>query len=253
MQTPPPFHGYEGQQAPQKKKTSALVIIFAILGVLLVCCGLPLGFVGYFGTKLVKGSMSMVGCMVNVESMKTALHSYEKAHDGKLPNAATWQADIEKYMPRSKELEGAPMKIWKAGGEWSCEDGDIKTGFKFNEAISGLKVAEVTSKNPEAVAIFETKTVAYNQAGKFTVLPYSESPKIMGEFIKDRRGWLVITPEADGIFVLDKQGHVTKYKMNSKNDPFGGSGFDISSDSNSDSKSSKDSSDSNDSKSDNSN
>ena len=249
MQTPPPFHGYEGQPAPQKRKTSAVVIIFAVLGVLLICCGLPLGFLGYMGFKGFKGGMAMVGCMANVNAMKTGLRDYSAAHDGKLPNASTWQSDIGKYLTHGKDMEGAPVILWKAGQEWACEEGGVKTGFMFNSDLSEKKVADVTKNNPDAIAIFETKTVAFNQSGKLNILPFAESPKIMGDFLKERRGWMLVTADATHVYAKDAKGNLGPFDMNMK----GKRGFDMSMDSNSDSKHSKDSSDSSDSKGDNSN
>lgn len=250
MQTPPPFHGYEAQQVPQKKKSKVVVIILAVLGVLLLCCGLPGGAVLYFGGKLVKGSMSMVGCMVNVESMKTALHGYTNAHDGKLPNAATWQKDLEKYMPKNKDMDGAPapMKLWKAGEEWSCDEGQTKTGFMFNSDVSERKVTEIISKNPKAIAIFETNTVNRNQNGKLKEFPRNESPKLIGGIIDQRRGWFLIDVEGIHVYVRNAAGELQDFDMNSNG--MGKSKFKISNDTNSDSGSSNDSGDS---KSDNSN
>ena len=250
MQTPPPFHGYEGQQQPpQKKKSNVVVIIFAILGVLLVCCGLPLGFVAYNGMKAFKGAMAIGGCSANVNFMKSALHEYSRTHDGKLPNAATWQTDIGKYLKTTKDAENVPMKFWKPGGEWSCEEGNTKTGFMFNSDLSEKKVADVTKNDIDAIAIFETKTVAFNQSGKLNILPFAESPKILGDFLKERRGWMLVSADATHVYAKDAKGNLGPFDMNMR----GKGGFDLNTDSTSDSKSSKDSGDSNDSKSDNSN
>ena len=247
MQTPPPFHGYEGQPAPRKPKTSALVIILAILGVLLVCCGLPLGVAGYFGLKGFKGAMAIGGCVANVGEMQQALRKYSADHEGKLPNANTWQTDLGKYFTISKGSEGAPIKFWKAGGEWSCEEGSQKTGFMFNEDLSEKKVSDVMKKNPNAVAIFETKTVASNQVGKYAPLPFAESPKIFSDFTNERRGWLVISPEANEVDVMDKSGHLQKSDFNAGNGRRRrNQGFNFNIDSNSDSNSSNDSSNSKD-------
>ncbi len=216
MQTPPPFHGFEGQPAPQKRKTSAVVIIFAVLGVLLLCCGLPVGVIGFYGYKGFNGAMKMGGCVANVNFMKAALQEYSKQHDGKLPNAKTWQTDIGKYFESGKKTEGSPITIWKAGGEWSCEDNGVKTGFMFNEALSERKMSEVTKANPEAVAIFETKTVSFNQSGPLVKLPFSESPKFMGEFTDQRRGWMLIDAEASKVYTYDEKGKFTPFDMNFK-------------------------------------
>lgn len=227
MQSPPPFHGYEGQPAPQKPKTNGLVILFAVLGVLLVCCGLPLAFFGYFGYKGFRSAMDMGGCYMNASLMSRALDDYVRAHDGKLPNAKTWQADLAPYFKAGKDVKDSPIKIWKGDGEWSCEEGGTKTGFAFNTDLSEKKVADLIKANPYTIAIFETKQVAYNQNSKFVELPRSESPKIMGGMIDERRGWILLTPDGHMV-VKDKHG---KYKKLSKNDfDMGGGSFEVDTD-----------------------
>ena len=189
--------------------------------------------------------------MVNVETMRSALQSYESAHDGKLPNASTWQTDIGKYWHMDKDTENAPMQIWKPGGEWTCDDGKEKTGFMFNEEMSGKSVSQVLKNNPQAVAIFETKTSVFNQAGKFETMPFDQSPKIFGEFTDKRRGWIFLPVDGSRLLSRNKSGKIINFDFNSKKDKNGFS-FDINSDS-SDSKGSKSSDDSSDSKNDNSN
>jgi hypothetical protein len=240
MQTPPPFHGYEGQPpAPMKKKNNTVLIIFAILGALLLCCGLPIGVIGFYGMKGLRGAMQIGGCVANVNMMKQALHDYAKDHDGKLPSAKNWQADLGKYLVSSKDMEGAPIKFWKAGGEWSCEDSGVKTGFMFNEALSEKKVADVTKANPDAIAIFETKTVAFNQSGPFVKLPYAESPKMMGELLDERRGWLLIDADGTTAYTYDKNGKMKPFDANMKGGKKNGLDINFNSDSSDDSKDEK--------------
>ncbi len=237
MQTPPPFHGYEGQPAPQKKKMGTGPIVAIVLGVFLVCCGLPVGALVFGGFKLFNVAMSMGGCMVNVEMMKKALHQYSQEHNGKLPNADTWQTDIAKYLKSTKGTEGAPMKFWKPEGEWTCQDGDKKTGFAFNEDMSGKVAADIYAKNRDAIAIFETNKTGFNQVAKFKELPFKESPRFMGGIINQPRGWFVIDVRSTDIFTRDKNGHLTRFDMNFDENGKHGS---ISIDSNSDSNDSKD-------------
>lgn len=185
--------------------------------------------------------------MANVTEMQQALRKYSADHDGKLPNANTWQSDLGKYFTFGKDTEGAPIKLWKAGGEWSCEEGSQKTGFMFNEEFSEKKVADIKKKNPDAVAIFETKTVAFNQTGKFEALPFAESPKYFGDFTDERRGWLLISVEANDIYVKDKSGHLSKFDFNAGSSRRRrNKGFNFNIDTNSDSNSSNDSSNSKD-------
>jgi hypothetical protein len=257
MQTPPPFHGYEGMPQPPKRKNNTVVILLAVLGGLLICCGLPMGIVGYFGFKGFKGAMQIGGCVANVNMMKQALRDYSAAHDGKLPSAKNWQAEIGKYLVATKDMDSAPMTFWKAGGEWSCEDNGIKTGFMFNQALSEKKVSDAIKADPDAIAIFETKSVAFNQSGPIVKLPFAESPKVFGEFTDKRRGWLLVDAQGANVYTYNVKGKRVPFTiddMNMKSSKKGG--FNISIDSNStsdDSKDSKDSTDSNDSKEDNSN
>lgn len=217
MQTPPPFHGYEGSPQMPKKKNNTVVILLAVLGGLLICCGLPMGIVGYYGFKGFKGAMNIGGCMANVSMMQEAMREYSKEHDGKLPSASNWQAEIGKYLTTSKDMDGAPIKFWKDGGEWACEDSGTKTGFMFNEAFSEKKVADVMKSNPEAIVIFETKTVAFNQSGPLTKLPFDQSPKFFGEFSDERRGWMMINADATHIYTINKTGKLVKFNMDDMN------------------------------------
>lgn len=201
-----------------KKKNNAVLIILAILGGLLLCCGLPMGVVGYYGFKGFKGGMQMVGCFANVSMMKEALHKYAADHGGKLPPAATWQSDLGKYLVRDKDMDGAPMKFWQDGGEWACEDAGVKTGFMFNEALSEKSLTDVMKSNPDAVAIFETKTVKFNQAGPYTKLPFAESPKFMGEFTDEHRGWFIIDAQGTHVYIINKSGNREPFNMNSKSE-----------------------------------
>lgn len=242
MQTPPPFHGYEGAPQAPKRKNNTVVIILAVLGGLLICCGGPIGVGIYYGSKGLKGIMQIGGCVANVSIMQDALRKYAKDHDGKLPSASNWQAEVGKYMVKSKKADGSPIKLWTPGGEWACEDSGIKTGFMFNEALSEKKIADVIKADPEAMAIFEVKTVAFNQSGPLVRLPFDESPKIFGEFTDQRRGWFLINAEASTIYYRTKQGKLQVFNMNGKN----GEGFNFDMESSS-------SNDSNPSKSDNSN
>ena len=211
MQTPPPFHGYEGQMPPQKPKTNGIVILFAVLGVLLVCCGLPVGLLGYGGFKVFKGATSIGACFINTRTLAQALEDYEKAHDGKLPNAKTWQADLSPYFKPKDKLKNGPITIWKPNGEWSCEEGNVKTGFAFNSDLSEKVASDVVKNNPEAVAIFETTTVAFNQSSSYKPLPFVQSPKVFSDFSNEHRGWLLVTPDAV-LAVLKKSGKIDKVR-----------------------------------------
>ncbi len=221
METPPPFHGYQGQPAPQRPKSNGLVILFAILGVLVVCCGIPTAVIGFGLFKVGKGAMSFVGCFGNSAMMSKALAAYEKDHNGKLPSAATWQTDIAPYFKVDQKMKDSPFSFWDAKGEWSCEDKDGKTGFAFNSDLSEKVAAEVQKQDPQAVAIFEVRSVAFNQSKKYEKQDFSTSPKFMGELMKERRGWLHV--RADGVLMLrEKSGKLVEIKNGEYNFDNGG-------------------------------
>jgi hypothetical protein len=207
---PPPQHGY-GYERPatghyQKPKKSPLVIIFAILGVLALCCGLPVGMAFFYGSKLVKGAMNVGGCFANVQIMSSALDDYVKKN-GKLPNAATWQKDITPFFESPDKEAKEMMNLWTPEGTWSCKSDGQETGFSFNPEYSGKALKDI--KDPEkAVVVFETTKVGYNLNGKYEPLPFSSSPKAMAEVMNERRGWLVVTGELK-MANIDKSGEVS--------------------------------------------
>jgi hypothetical protein len=210
MQTPPPFPGYEGgYQAPQKPKKNPVLIVLAIFGVLTICCIGPIGFVGFFGYKGFKGAMSLGGCFVNAGVITEATKEYV-AKNGKYPEADKWQTELAKYIKtdekEAQEMRKIGMNVLSANGEWSCDNNGVKTGFAFNKAFSGKKASEVTGKDGQpAIVIFETTTVAYNQNSEYKPLPFDQSPNVMGDMVKEKRGWIVITGEG-GLGTIDKSG-----------------------------------------------
>lgn len=212
MQTPPPFNrppeGQYYQPAPKPKK-NGLVILFAVLGVLGVCCGLPLGATVFFGKKFVEGGLGVGECAINVKTMASALKKYSAANDGKLPKAETWQTDIAKYFEvdsEMKDMKDSPIqfKLWTAGGEWSCGS-ETKTGFVFNEAFSGKTLAEAIKISATDPAIFESKTVGYNSHAKYVALPENESPLVIPSIKDSHRGWFKVAPDG-AVKGMNKKG-----------------------------------------------
>lgn len=190
-----------------------MLIIFAILGVILVCCGAPLGFVGFFGYKGFQQAMTMGGCNINASRLAKAIDSYAIANNGKLPKADQWQTALAKYLPPiDKSDEGAPIKFWKADGEWSCEEDGIKTGFVFNSDYSEKDIKSIKGEGP-LVAVFETKNFGFNKSAPYKAPPFDESPKVMGGIggIKERRGWYVVTVGGK-LESIDKSGKVETKK-----------------------------------------
>lgn len=211
---PPPFNPYE--QSSKKSKKSPWVIVFVILGILLVCCGLPVIGAGVFGAKAFKGAMKMGGCIANTDRMAEALRKYAENNNGKLPKASEWQVSLAKYFPAvTEDMKQAPMDFWSAEGEWSCSEGDGKTGFAFNskmseKSIKGLKLGEAN------VAIFETNEVKKNNHSEYKPLDFKLSPLVLGGMsgtVDEHRGWMIVDASGDTYFI-GKDGKPTKTSMN---------------------------------------
>lgn len=207
-----------------KPKKNPLVIVFAILGVLTLCCGAPLGGLFYFGKKVVDAGMGAGECAINVKMMSAALKNYQAANGGKLPKAETWQTDISKYLMPDKDLNDmkeSPIKfnIWTPGGEWSCGS-KTKTGFAFNEAFSGKTLPEAIKISATDPAIFEIKSVGYNQHTKYKALPESESPQMLEGIADSNRGWFLVTPDGaiKGMNSKKKGGGSVDFNFDSSSD-----------------------------------
>jgi hypothetical protein len=133
----------------------------------------------------------MAGCAVNFEATRDAIREYAKDHDGRLPNAATWQDDIKEYVNRQlqhkKEVEEMlDAKVMNTEADWGCYINETRTtGIAFNSDLSGKLLTDV--KEPwNTWIIFEIEKPRKNAAEKYVPLPNSSSPTMMGE----PRGWI---------------------------------------------------------------
>jgi hypothetical protein len=204
MQSPPPFQGNEYR--PQKPKKNGLLIVFAVLGVLGVCCGLPIGAGLIYLPKLISSAASIGSCVINTQVMDESLKMYVKENKDTLPKAGEWQTDLQKHFKLDESLkkDSGPLKLWTPSGVWSCKGDETETGFAFNDEFAGKKLSEI--KDPsQAVLIYETKTVGFNQHGKYEQLPFDSAPKILGK----KLGWMVITADFEVNFVT-KDGKFKK-------------------------------------------
>lgn len=172
---------------PPKRSNAPLIIVIVVLCVV-VPCGLLIG-VAYYGMQLFGRTVSpMVGCMMMYEGVRDSVEEYAKAHEGTLPNAATWQDDVRPYYAKWRDAElkeSGPFKPPAADGDWSCKFGDKVTGISFNSALAGKKWDEI-EKPKETVLLFEIEQVLKNANGPYKERSNSSSPKFMGE----PRGWL---------------------------------------------------------------
>ena len=209
MQTPPPFHGYEQHQQPAKAKKNPFLILFAVLGVLFICCGLPLGGMFFYGNKFFKGAMTMGACMANAGRLGSSLDKYVAKYKH-YPKASDWQNELKPFMTDKVKDKDMPLKLWTRDGVWSCNDGGTESGFAFNTEYSGKKPEDIKSVK-DAVIIYQCPTVGFNQNGVYKPLPHDTSPKVLGGMIDEKLGWMVLTGDGKIGFV-DKTGKIKQEK-----------------------------------------
>jgi hypothetical protein len=179
---PPPFT-QQNQRAPRKKSNTPLIITIVVICVLVPCIGLiGLGYLGYGVWQKVA---PMAGCAMAFDEVRKGIQDYADDHDGKLPNAATWQADVKKYVitaMREDAQQRGPIKAMDVNGPWGCaptSDREPHTGMAFNTDVSSKKIADI--KNPRTtVLIFEIPQPAENAH-----MPYHEptqkAPMLFGK------------------------------------------------------------------------
>lgn len=190
MQTPPPF---SPPGAPPKRSNSAIwIIVIVVLCVVIPCGGLiALGFFGFnwFGRTL----GPMASCMLLYEGVRHSVEAYSDEHDGKLPNAATWQDDVRPYYAKWREKsakEAGPFAPPTSDAEWGCTIEGKKTGIAFNSELSGKKWDDIEKKRT-TILLYEVETVLKNANGPYKERSEKSSPTLMGE----HRGWIEIPVE----------------------------------------------------------
>jgi hypothetical protein len=187
METPPPY-------IPPKKKSNTGLIIGIVLGSVALCCILSAGVLFGGGLWLVNKAKGIGECAMSFQFAQKAMQAYAADHDGKLPNAKTWQDDIREYYKKATQKinkdQSGPIQFhpFASDGEWACvNENQPATGIAFNVELSGKKISDI--KDPgTTVLLFETPTVGKNQAKKYEALDPKSSPKIFNE----NRGWIVM-------------------------------------------------------------
>ena len=175
--------------------------MIVLVCILVPCIGFVIlgGFMWNFGQKTI---MPMVSCAIGFEFVREGIQDYAKEHDGKLPNAKTWQDDVRPYY---KERLGknsgdfGPFEPMSPEGAWGCKvDEKQFTGMAFNSELSEKKLADIQDKET-TMLIFEIEKAMSNANEPFKKRPQSTSPKMMGE----HRGWIAmpIEGEMDGMDV----------------------------------------------------
>ena len=166
-------------------------MILILVGLLLACgCGvIAVGYFGWGAMKKIAGPIA--GCAVNFEATRDGIVEYARAHGGRLPNAATWQEDVKEYvkrqLDRQKEIqEVLDAKLMNTDSDWGCFVSSTRmTGIAFNADLSGKLLTEI-SEPWNTPLVFEIEKPKKNAAEKYSPLPKSSSPTIMGE----PRGWI---------------------------------------------------------------
>ncbi len=209
MESPPPYYS----SAPKKSNTG--LIIGIVIGVVVLCCILPiavLGGLGFYGFSKAKG---MVGCSITFGNVQHAITDYATAHDGKLPNAATWETDIKPYYQTQVAKHAKEQQMFAPGasnGALGCSNDDSTiTGISFNKALSGKKLGEI--KDPfDSVLIFEVPIAGTNLNSEYKPQPYETSPQMFNK----RRGWYV-AKVSGAPKLLTKNGESVDVSVNTTN------------------------------------
>lgn len=168
--------------------------------IVLVCILVPcIGFVVLGGVMWNFGKNTVfpvVTCAIGFELVRDGIKEYAKEHDGKLPNAETWQDDVRPYYKASLKKDTAefgPFEPMSPEGAWGCKvEGDQYTGMAFNSDLSGKKLAEIEDKE-RTVLIFEIEKATTNAHEPYKARPRTTSPKMMGE----HRGWVEVPVEGE--------------------------------------------------------
>lgn len=185
MQTPPPF---SPPGAPPKKSNSPLLIVIIVVLCVLIPCG-GLIALGYYGFNLFGKTVGpMASCVLMFEGARASIVDYKDAHEGKLPNAATWQDDIKPYYKKwfdTKAKEAGPFAPPGPDAEWGCKAEGKTTGIAFNSDLGGKKWDDIKDHRT-TVLIFEIDSAMKNAHQPYKERSKKGSPKIMGE----ERGWI---------------------------------------------------------------
>jgi len=185
MEVPPPY-----PQMPMPRKNTKL-IWGIVIGVLAVCC-IGVGFMVFFFSKAFGKVMPIFGCGFKFQDIRSAVLHYANEHNGMLPNAKTWQDDIQPDLGAVHgmlEKERGPFGAIKPGDDFACNINEVKTGIAFNSDLSG-KSLEEAKKQTNAILIYEIRDVMKNASGPY--IPQTGSaPKVMDA----PRGWFAAPVE----------------------------------------------------------
>ncbi len=198
METPPPYV----PPAPPKKKVG--LIIGLIVGGIALCCCVPIAVIGGLGFQ----AKDFAGCLIIGEEAQHAIQLYSKDHNGKLPNAAKWQDELEPYASKvtiRKKKTDSTFGDFVPSGVMPC---DAKNGtvLAFNDKLSGANIDSIKDKSDE-VMLFEVLGKARNMHQAYVDRAGAGAPKL---FMSLPRGWVE--------FPVEGQGHLNTAQGNK---PFG--------------------------------
>lgn len=173
--------------------------MIVLICILVPCIGFLIlgGVMWNFGKNTV---FPAVSCAIGFEFVRDGINDYAKEHDGKLPNAKTWQDDVRPYY-KARLTKGSgdfgPLELMSPEGAWGCKVDDKRfTGMAFNTDLSGKKLDDIADKET-TILIFEIESAMSNAHEPFKRRPKSTSPKLVGE----PRGWIEVpvTGDLEGI------------------------------------------------------
>jgi len=197
MQVPPPY------VAPAKKSNSKL-IIGLVIGLICVCCILPLVGGGFFFNWILKKGGNLITCVMAYQMVPAAIEEYTKEHDGKLPAPEKWNDTIRPYYSKitKNRTQVGPMKLMEPNSEWGCQETSGKTGMVYNLEVAGKKLSDIADKS--TVLLFESPKTGKNLAEKYKPLPFEKSPLALET--QEHRGWIVVTVDKK-MYFIDKDGN----------------------------------------------
>jgi hypothetical protein len=177
--------------APVRKKSNAALIWTIVITCVFCLCILPIGGFLWFKSNVWNKVATLGSCAVGFEDVRLAILDYAKSHDGKLPDAATWQDSVRSYY--QDEVNKSGMKdqniipTMNAQGPWGCPPvGEVAgTGMSYNPKLSGKTLKSIDDPY-STVLVFEIPTPTMNAHEE-----YKDRGKTGPEFFGTHRDWLV--------------------------------------------------------------
>jgi hypothetical protein len=172
-----------GMSYSAQPKRKSNVILWVVVGVIIFCVLLIGGgaiAVASCGGPVMQQSFNMVACVETMNISRESVIAYADDNEGQLPNAETWQDDIEPYYSRAYEIANSQMDTSDApdfipdfsvpapGEPLTCTTPDGQTGIAFNAELSGANLNDLEAAR-DTVMLFEVPEPAYNLAR-----PYEE-------------------------------------------------------------------------------